>query len=240
MANNDRLKQIISNVERLSELTQSMKDSEIYPVSFFSEAFDLIQKIQKEFHTLEAEQVDLFSTHMKKRQALITSIHQQVLNIEEQKAVSKQDETNTLDASVLPKETRKRDSKKTEIIPEKPKPVVTKKDNNQAVAPPKKETTPAAKTVDEETRNTSAQSVNDLIEKKKLSDLRKAFSINERFRYLHNLFHGNEGIMNETIKNLNAIKSYEKTTQYIKEKLKWDFDDEVVKEFMKVLEARFL
>ena len=78
MANNDRLKQIISNVQLLNELVDSMIDSDMYPVFFFSQAYDLIQKLQSDFHTLEADQVEMFAEQLKKHQALILSIHQQM------------------------------------------------------------------------------------------------------------------------------------------------------------------
>ena len=78
MTNNDRLQQIIANVQSLSDLIKSMIDAEMYPVSFFSQGFDLIQKIQSDFHTLEADQVDMFAEQLKKHQALILSIHQQM------------------------------------------------------------------------------------------------------------------------------------------------------------------
>ena len=81
MANNDKLRKIISNLQILSDLSNSMIDSEMYPVSFFSQTFDLIQKIQSDIHTLEADQVELFASQMKKHQALILSIHQQMRNI---------------------------------------------------------------------------------------------------------------------------------------------------------------
>ena len=78
MTNNDRLRQILSNVLKLNDLANSMIDSELYPVSFFSQAFDLIQKLQGDFQTLEAEQVEMFTEQLKKHQALILSIHQQM------------------------------------------------------------------------------------------------------------------------------------------------------------------
>ena len=78
MTNNDRLQQIMSNVQLLNDLAKGMVDAEMYPVSFFSQGFDLIQKIQSDFHTIEADQVDMFAEQLKKHQALILSIYQQM------------------------------------------------------------------------------------------------------------------------------------------------------------------
>ncbi|MDR3252936.1 MAG: hypothetical protein LBT35_05180 [Tannerella sp.] len=82
MANNEKLKQIISNLQVLGDLTKTMLDTEIYPVSFFSQAYDLMQKLQGDVHALETEQVEMFATRMKEHQALMLSIHQQMRNIE--------------------------------------------------------------------------------------------------------------------------------------------------------------
>ncbi|MDR2472870.1 MAG: hypothetical protein LBD53_04790, partial [Tannerella sp.] len=81
MTNNEKLNQIISNVQALNALASSMTNAEIYPVSFFSKAFDLLQKIQSDVHTLEAGQVEMFETQMKKHRELILSIHRQTMNI---------------------------------------------------------------------------------------------------------------------------------------------------------------
>jgi hypothetical protein len=82
MANNDKLQKIISDILTLKDLTNSMMDTENYSVSFFSQAFDLMQQIQGDFHKLEADQVELFALQMKKHQAQILSIHRQMRYID--------------------------------------------------------------------------------------------------------------------------------------------------------------
>ena len=392
MANNDKLKQIISNLQILSNLMNDMIDSEIYPVSFFSQAFDLIQKLQSDIHTLEADQVELFASQMKKHQALILSIHQQMRNItpdiSDQKPVSaakvakpeliNDDQKTIIETTIKqpevkvhgqnkekPKKTslfsrlglykdNKENSDKTEIIAknanndgrlikkqdktktEAPGPGIETKKPTQAIIenpinipaknsivdkpdkesdrekseiripeksdfpstikthsnPPAKEVTrpqmtrpgstsektdtttnpPAAAklqktaplattmpdatvthntTVTPPTVNTAndifitknantPQSVNDAIEKKKLSDLRKAFSLNDRFRYRKELFGGNEETMNKVITILNSKVSFKESVVFLEEKLHWDFSNPIVKDFIKVLELRFL
>ncbi|MDR2915390.1 MAG: hypothetical protein LBV74_11255, partial [Tannerella sp.] len=128
MANNDRLKQIISNIQILSDLSNSMIDSEMYPVSFFSQTFDLIQKIQSDFHTLEADQVELFAAQMKKHRALILSIHQQMRNISPD--IQTQSQTPTTIAKPAPSE-----------ISQKPGTIQTE-DAPQVKAPEQKEEKP--------------------------------------------------------------------------------------------------
>jgi hypothetical protein len=364
MANNDRLKQIISDIRQISDLTDSMKDSEIYPVSFFSQAFDLMQKIQSEFHLLEADQVEMFASQMKKHQALILSIHQQMRNIEgitppasatappasppvppaqqgparvtipeyniaAGQNASKQKKAFFLDrlgihkneaatntekqstpeapptvAPVAPPETKTPttayttpeappetgrptvhtvpESPVTKIIedsaaefstarrPARPMPnplpvsetarttekstitiPVTNRENllHTSGSPVPKNPAERNKIPEAKYRNASngiptegnfPPSVNDAIEKRMLSDLRRAFSLNDRFRYRHELFRDNEEVMNKVISILNNKESYKESIQFLEEKLHWDFSNPTVKDFIKVLELRFL
>jgi hypothetical protein len=111
----------------------------------------------------------------------------------------------------------------------------------------------AQKTTEPKTRNVSAvasagvppernasPSLNDAMEKRILSDLRRAFNVNDRFRNRRELFRGNEEVMNKVIAILNNKESYKDSIQFLEEKLHWDFSNPTVKDFIKVLEIRFL
>ena len=82
-------------------------------------------------------------------------------------------------------------------------------------------------------------SLNDILEKKNLSDFRKAFSLNDRFRFRRELFGGNEEKMNQAIAALNDISSYEASVEYLYNVLKWNIEDDSVADFLKLLEKRF-
>lgn len=83
-------------------------------------------------------------------------------------------------------------------------------------------------------------SLNDLLEKKNLSDFRKAFSLNDRFRFRRDLFHGNEEQMNQVISDLNQIDSLDKALRFIDKNLSWDMNNETVADFIKLLEKRYI
>ena len=83
-------------------------------------------------------------------------------------------------------------------------------------------------------------SLNDLLEKKNLSDFRKAFSLNDRFRFRRDLFHGNEEQMNQVISDLNQIDSLEEALRFIAKNLSWDMNNETVADFIKLLEKRYI
>ena len=82
--------------------------------------------------------------------------------------------------------------------------------------------------------------LNDLLEKNNLSDFRKAFSLNDRFRFRRELFGGDEERMNKAINELNELNSYEDSISYLNDELKWNIEDEAVADFIKLLEKRFL
>ena len=82
--------------------------------------------------------------------------------------------------------------------------------------------------------------LNDLLEKNNLSDFRKAFSLNDRFRFRRELFGGDEERMNKAINELNELHLYEDSISYLNDELKWNIEDEAVADFIKLLEKRFL
>lgn len=89
-------------------------------------------------------------------------------------------------------------------------------------------------------RRASGLFLNDLLEKKNFSDFRKAFSLNDRFRFRRELFGGDEARMNKVINDLNDLHSYEDSVTYLNNELKWNIEDEAVADFIKLLEKRFL
>ncbi len=83
-------------------------------------------------------------------------------------------------------------------------------------------------------------SLHDLIEKKNLSDFRKALSLNDRFYFRRELFNGDEAKMNKVITDLNDIHSLQESLYYLNQKLNWDMQNDIVAEFIKLLEKRFI
>jgi hypothetical protein len=83
-------------------------------------------------------------------------------------------------------------------------------------------------------------SLNEALEKKNLSDFRKAFSLNDRFLFRKELFGGDEAKMNKVIADLNELPSYEASIRYLRDRQDWDSENETVAAFLKLLEKRFL
>ena len=87
--------------------------------------------------------------------------------------------------------------------PKEETPVVTIETQPQSVVP----TAHEAILTEQPTIKSQASSLNDLLERKNLSDFRKAFSLNDRFRFRRELFGGSEELMNQVIADLNESKS---------------------------------
>lgn len=235
MANKEKIDYLLLDIKELETLIAGMRDAEVYPVSFFSQTFNLTHKILNDLHSLETAQIDMLRQQMEAHQALIQSLPNPVAAVMPAPEEKEEPAAEPIEEVVIEKIEQPEIIIEEKIIvqpepdPEpKPEPV-QKAEIVQPEAPQK----PAA---------TEKQGVflSDLLEKKNLSDFRKAFSLNDRFRFRRELFGGNEEKMNKAIADLNDIHSYEESVAYLNNELKWDIEDEAVADFIKLLEKRFL
>ena len=70
-------------------------------------------------------------------------------------------------------------------------------------------------------------------------DIRKAFSVNDRFRFQRELFAGSANAMNTAIEHIEMMRSYGNAELYFFSQLHWDRDDEVVKDFMAIVRNHY-
>ena len=223
MANKEKIDYLLLDIKELETLIAGMRDAEVYPVSFFSQTFNLTHKILNDLHSLETAQIEMLRKQMEAHQALIQSLPNPV-------------------ATAAP-------------APEEYKPEVKEEPVAEPVIVPEPKMEPVQEVIIEKTEIVTEQSepphksvtsekqnvfLSDILEKKNLSDFRKAFSLNDRFRFRRELFGGNEEKMNKAITDLNEIHSYEESVTYLNNELKWNIEDEAVADFIKLLEKRFL
>jgi len=82
------------------------------------------------------------------------------------------------------------------------------------------------------------------LEKQKISDLIGAIGINERFAFINDLFEGNADDFNEALKKLNSFAEYKEACRYldaeIRPKYNWDEENQVVLEFLDLIEKRYV
>ncbi|WP_293740798.1 hypothetical protein [uncultured Parabacteroides sp.] len=230
MANKEKIDYLLLDIRELERLVAGMRDAEVYPVSFFGQTFDLTHKILKDLHSLEAAQIEMLRKQMEEHQALIQSIPPSVATPvqtaqeppviasapiqAEAETVVEEPEVKQIATEEVIKEVPHEETPVEEPAAVQPEPVM----------PPER----------------PGLFLNDLLEKKNLSDFRKAFSLNDRFRFRRELFGGDEARMNKAINDLNDLHSYEDSVTYLNNELKWNIEDEAVADFIKLLEKRFL
>lgn len=236
MGDKEKMDYLLVDIRELEKLVASMRDAEIYPVSFFSQAYTITQKIVDNLQSIEADQLALFKEQMEKHRALIKKAER--LEAEAALVTQMQEQEFTY-----------------EPVQEMELPSVEElNEEKESVATPAEVTVVAEKTVSEPAASLSSASshattleqslphsisLNEVIQKKFLADFRKAFSLNDRFRFRRELFGGDEGRMNEAISDLNELQSFEESITYLDKKLKWNVEDEAVADFIKLLEKRF-
>lgn len=253
MANKERIDYLLLDIRELEKQVAAIRDAEVYPLSFFSQSFELAHKILTDLHTLEADQLEVLSRQMEEHRRRIHNIPSPEVTLQaeiiEEESEEKQSEpeiTQTVIVYNLKKEpspdadpAAEPETKETseplsesaenteedniavildELLPDIPEEKIT----NPVVAPP------------------PSISLNEVIQKKNLSDFRKAFSLNDRFRFRRELFGGDEGRMNKAIADLNELHSYEDSITYLHRELKWNPEDPAIEDFIKLLEKRFL
>ena len=236
MGDKEKMDYLLVDVRELEKLVASMRDAEIYPVSFFSQAYTTTQKIVDNLQSIEADQLALFKEQMEKHRALIKKAER--LEAEAALVTQMQEQESSY-----------------EPVQEMELPSVEELNEEvESVATPAAATVAAEKTVSEPAASIFSASshattleqslphsisLNEVIQKKFLADFRKAFSLNDRFRFRRELFGGDEGRMNEAISDLNELQSFEESITYLDKKLKWNVEDEAVADFIKLLEKRF-
>lgn len=72
-----------------------------------------------------------------------------------------------------------------------------------------------------------------------MTDLRKAFSINDRYRFRRELFGNNEADMTDAINLVSAMASMSEAEDYFYNDMEWDSDNEEVKDFMEIVARYF-
>lgn len=230
MANKEKIDYLLLDLKELETLIAGMRDAEVYPVSFFSQTFNLTHKVLNDLHSLETAQIEMLREQMEAHQALIQSLPNPAAA--PMPVVPEVQEEPVAETVIVRKPEVKVEVKEPvrEIIIEKP----------EIITPSAKPEKPAEAPHKPITTEKQGVFLSDLLEKKNLSDFRKAFSLNDRFRFRRELFGGDEEKMNKAITDLNDIHSYEESVAYLNNELKWNIEDEAVADFIKLLEKRFL
>lgn len=224
------MEQLIVHVKRLEKLAEEMHEREISPAAFFGEAFDMTGRIQTLLHRMEVLKLAQFERQIKVYQAHIQSIER----IPEYSALPSGTPPAPVPAPVP-------ESAPQEILPP-PLPPATEMPAAASPPPPPVRIDlllPVPPPPPGRMAEKTDGRLNETIGKNRLTDLRKAFTLNDRFRLCRDLFGKDESLMDQTLAVLNAQDSYEESVAYLRDRFRWNFEDETVTGFMAVLEKRF-
>lgn len=81
--------------------------------------------------------------------------------------------------------------------------------------------------------------VDEKLQRNLSKDIRKAFSINDRFLFQRELFAGSASAMNTAIEHIEMMTSYGNAELYFYSQLHWDRENEVVQDFMNIVRNHF-
>ncbi len=111
---------------------------------------------------------------------------------------------------------------------------------DEAIPEPEDMPLPPVPTEFPEVEETAApMRVDEKLQRSLSKDIRKAFSLNDRFRFQRELFAGSSRAMDTAIENIEAMRSYGNAELYFFTQLGWDRDNEVVKDFMNIVRNHF-
>lgn len=72
-----------------------------------------------------------------------------------------------------------------------------------------------------------------------VQSIKKAITLNDRIRYMNDLFGGDSALMSSTIEQLDGMSSLQEAMAYVKSNFSWREEDEAAADFMRLLEDRF-
>jgi hypothetical protein len=81
--------------------------------------------------------------------------------------------------------------------------------------------------------------VDEMLTRREARDLRKAFTLNDKFRFRRELFANNDAQFAETLNILSAMKNMEEAVEYMSDDLGWNMDSDEVKDFVNIISNHF-
>lgn len=93
--------------------------------------------------------------------------------------------------------------------------------------------------LDSESASETPVTVSEMMSVRRAKELRRALSLNDRFRFRRELFGNSDVRMTETLALLDTMDGYAEAREYLTEDLGWDADEPVVQEFLALVENHF-
>lgn len=84
------------------------------------------------------------------------------------------------------------------------------------------------------------KTVSSALANKKVTDIKQAISIGDRFRFQRELFKGNGEDMNKTFTYINLLATQDEALSFLKSKYGWSTENETAEDFLQIVRRRFL
>lgn len=251
MVYREKLNQLLADVQELEGLIGKLLTEEVPGVQLLSKSSSCAYSILEGIKEIESEQIRQMNARLVERQdelshlSVLLDQYQRMAEACKKDILATKQEIENSEPLLSQKE-----EEKEAVLQKEPEPIIEEPVQKDEIKSP---TEPVCEEPVKEPVQKTAEapqsapvmakgnvSLNDLLEKKNLSDFRKAFSLNDRFRFRRDLFHGNEEQMNQVIADLNQIDSLEEALRFIDTNLSWDMNNETVADFIKLLEKRYI
>ena len=81
--------------------------------------------------------------------------------------------------------------------------------------------------------------IGEMMSVRQAKELRKALSLNDRFRFRRELFGNSDVTMNDTLNLIDTMNDYNEALEYLTQDLDWSPEEPVVQEFLQLVERHF-
>lgn len=81
--------------------------------------------------------------------------------------------------------------------------------------------------------------VDEMLQRKAANDIRRAFTLNDKYRFRRELFGNSDAALNDALDIVSAMHSYDEACDYFRNDLGWDTTSEDVKDFLEVIASHF-
>ncbi len=248
MDSKEKFDYLLADIRNLETLVNGLKQEEVLPALSLSRTCNLAYSVLEKLKAIENEQLQRLNIRLAEQQEELN--HLSVL-LEQYKAMAETCKKNIqsvkqnieeAERPILTNQPAVESVSKTDDIPQPVLEVtkISQEPEQEKILIQEREDRLSANQPAHTVPSKSNISLHDILEKKNLSDFRKAFSLNDRFRFKRELFKGDENLMNQVISTLNEIHTLQDSLEYVKTQLRWDMNDETVQDFIKLLDKRFI
>ena len=252
MENKEAFEYLLSDIQNLETLVKGLKQEEVLPVLSLTHTCNLAYSILDKLKAIEREELQQLNIRLVEQQEEMN--HLSVLleqykamaeickkNIHSVKQTIEEAERPTLsEQSPVVSKSAIIETSTSKPVPEEPTKSQTEQEQQETILIQGREKVSPISQPSAIASQKSNISLHDILEKKNLLDFRKAFSLNDRFRFKRDLFKGDEDLMNQVISDLNEIHTLQGSLEYIQAQLHWDMKNETVQDFIKLLDKRFI